>query len=260
MARRLNADHSDHSGSTTACGCGQTARYAGRRSKTFTSVLGPLTLERAYYHCDACRAGICPRDRALGLQQTSLSPGVLRMVGQAGSAFSFAAASELVGKLAGVWVKTKQVERNAEGLGRTVDDDERDVAEPVPAPAPTMYLGLDGTGVPVRPAEVEGRRGKQADGSAKTREVKLVTVWTAESARQTGPAAARPRVGQLQRRGRECGQPRHRPAAGRLRPTSPSRGATARLRHRGSSGRHRRRRRVDLELGRRAVSPRHRDR
>ena len=43
-----------------------------------------------------------------------------------------------------------------------------------------MYLRLDGTGVPVRPAEVDGRRGKQPDGSAKTREVKLVTVWTAE--------------------------------------------------------------------------------
>ena len=43
-----------------------------------------------------------------------------------------------------------------------------------------MYLGLDGTGVPVRPTEVAGRRGKQPDGSAKTREVKLATVWTAE--------------------------------------------------------------------------------
>ena len=43
-----------------------------------------------------------------------------------------------------------------------------------------MYLGLYGAGVPVRPAEVAGRRGKQPDGSAKTREVKLSTVWTAE--------------------------------------------------------------------------------
>ena len=52
-------------------------------------------------------------------------------------------------------------------------------------------------------------------------------------ARQGGPARARPRVGQLQRRGRERGQPRHRPVAVRLRPTCLSRGATARLRHRG---------------------------
>ena len=35
--------------------------------------------------------------------------------------------------------------------------------------------------MPVRKSEVQGRRGKQPDGSAKTREVKLVTVWTAEA-------------------------------------------------------------------------------
>ena len=186
MARRLNEDHSDHSGSTTACACGQTARYAGRRPKTFTSVLGPLTLERAYYYCDTCRAGICPRDRALGLHATSLSPGVLRMVGLAASDFSFAAASGLLWELAAVRVETKQVERAAEALGREVAADERDVAETVPSPAPTMYLGLNGTGVPVRPAEVEGRRGKQPDGSAKTREVKLATMWTAEGRDKAG--------------------------------------------------------------------------
>ena len=45
---------------------------------------------------------------------------------------------------------------------------------------PAMYLGMDGTGVPMRPQQVAGRVGQQADGSAKTREAKLVTVWTAE--------------------------------------------------------------------------------
>ena len=49
-----------------------------------------------------------------------------------------------------------------------------------------MYLGLDGTGVPVRKSEVEGRCGKQPDGSAKTRDVKLVTVWTAEGRDKQG--------------------------------------------------------------------------
>jgi hypothetical protein len=47
--------------------------------------------------------------------------------------------------------------------------------------APTLYLGRDGTGVPRRAQEVADRAGKQADGSAKTREAKLVTIWTAES-------------------------------------------------------------------------------
>ena len=130
--------------------------------------------------------GVCPRDRALGMHATSLSPGVLRMVGLAASDFSFAAASDLLWELAAVRVETKQVERCAEALGREVAADERAVAETVPSPAPTMYLGLDGSGVPVRPAEVEGRRGKQPDGSAKTREVKLATVWTAEGRDKAG--------------------------------------------------------------------------
>ena len=43
-----------------------------------------------------------------------------------------------------------------------------------------MYLGVDGTGVPMRKQEVEGRAGKQSDGQARTREVKLVVIWTAE--------------------------------------------------------------------------------
>ena len=67
MAQRFNADDSDHSGSTRACACGRTVRYAGRRLKTFITLLGPLTLERAYYHCDACRSGMCPRDQTLGI-------------------------------------------------------------------------------------------------------------------------------------------------------------------------------------------------
>ena len=181
MAQRCNADDSDHSGSTTACACGRRARYAGRRPKTFTTLLGPVTLHRAYYHCDACRKGVCPRDCALGLHGTSLSPAVTRRVGWTAAEVSFAKASQLLAALAGVEVETRQVERCAEALGREVADDERSVPEQTPpAPASTVYLGLDGTGVPVRPTEVEGRRGKQPDGSAKTREVKLVTVWTAE--------------------------------------------------------------------------------
>ena len=108
------------------------------------------------------------------------------MVGLAAADFSFAAASDLLCELAGVRVDPKQVERAAEALGREVAADERDGAETVPSPAPTMDLGLDGTGVPVRPTEVEGRRGKQPDGSAKTREVKLATVWTAEGCDKAG--------------------------------------------------------------------------
>ena len=186
---RLNADTSDQTGPSIACVCGQPARYVDRRAKRFQSVLGALVLERAYYYCAACQAGFCPRDRALGLSGSSLSPGVLRMVGLVGAMVSFEEGHELLRELANVRVPTKHVERAAEALGREIAHDERTVVEPPAAGepvAPTLYLGMDGTGVPVRKEEVGDRAGKQPDGSAKTREVKLCTVWSAEGRDEDG--------------------------------------------------------------------------
>lgn len=177
LAARLNADQTDLAGARLPCECGAQARYAGRRARTFTTALGEMTLQRAWYHCAACGAGCAPRDRALGLSGTSLSPAVLRMVGVSAARVSFAESSALLRELAGLTVAPKQVERQAEALGRDIAADEHAVVEPDAAPADTLYLGMDGTGVPVRKAETRGRRGKQPDGSAKTREAKLAVVW-----------------------------------------------------------------------------------
>ena len=181
LEQRLNADHSDEQ-EPPRCGCQQAARFAGRKAKTFQSVLGALTLERAYYHCPACQRGFCPRDRDWGLEGSSLTPGVVRMVAAVGAAVSFEEGRQLLEELSGVAVDAKQIERTAEAVGRQVAADERQQTVPLSAtaPAPTLYLGVDGTGVPMRAEEVAGRRGKQPEGTAKTREVKLCVVWSAE--------------------------------------------------------------------------------
>jgi hypothetical protein len=108
------------------------------------------------------------------------------MTGSAAALVSFEESSGLLHELAGVEVSAKQVERAAEALGAEVAVDEHQPVEKSGEVAPTMYLGMDGTGVPMRSQEVADRAGKQADGSAKTREAKLVTVWTAESRDQEG--------------------------------------------------------------------------
>ena len=64
LARALNADHGDDHSPRLPCECGHTARCAGRRAKTFLTVLGPLPLERAWYHCEHCHRGFSPRERA----------------------------------------------------------------------------------------------------------------------------------------------------------------------------------------------------
>lgn len=182
VEQRLNADTSDEVGSRVPCRCGGEAHFAGRRSKQFHSVLGPLRLERAYYHCPACGHGYCPRDRHLGIENTSLSPALTRMTGTVGAMVSFQEGSELLQELAGVAVDAKQVERTAEALGQEIAEDERHHSEPFDAlPLPkTLYLGIDGTGIPLRAEELTGVPGKTG-GGAKTREVKLCTVWSAES-------------------------------------------------------------------------------
>ncbi len=188
VEQRLNADTSDERGSRTSCVCGQEARLVGRRSKRVQSVPGPLQLERAYYHCSSCGRGFCPRDEQLGIENTSLSPALTRMVGTVGAMVSFQEGSELLTELAGVPVDAKQVERTAEALGKEIAEDERHCTEPsdaVPLPQ-TLYLGMDGTGIPLRAEELVGRTGKQPDGSAKTGEVKLCTIWSAESHDEEG--------------------------------------------------------------------------
>ena len=73
------------------------------------------------------------------------------------------------------------MERTAEALGRETGATERagKFACELPS-APTMYLGVDGTGVPICNANAAGRAAKQADGSAKTGEGKVVVIWTAQ--------------------------------------------------------------------------------
>ncbi len=180
VERRFNSDHSDKSEEGEFCGCGRMAEYVGRRKKQFTTVLGSMVLERAWYHCESCNEGFSPRDRELGLSNDSLSPGVLRMVGVSAAETSFGDASRLIKELGGLDVGTKQVERHAEALGRDIVFDEEQRVESGQCAVKTCYMGIDGTGVPMRKKETKGRKGKQSDGSSKSREAKLVVVWTAE--------------------------------------------------------------------------------
>lgn len=188
VQQRLNADHSDDSGPSLLGPCGHTTSLVDRRDKTFITVLGPMELKRAYYHCAECKSGFFPRDRSLGMAESGVSPGVLRMMGNTAALVSFEEGSVLIEQLAAVSVTAKMVERYAEALGAEIAEDEKQntaALDQSPLPS-TLYLGIDGTSVPIRSRELAGRKGKQSDGTAKTREVKLCTVWSAETQDEDG--------------------------------------------------------------------------
>ena len=104
------------------------------------------------------------------------------MVGTASARVCFSEAAALLNDLAGLRISANLVERAAEALGCEICAAERSgtvFATELPA-AFTLYLGIDGRSVPVRPSETAGRAGNQPDGTARTREAKLVPVWTVE--------------------------------------------------------------------------------
>lgn len=73
-----------HRGPRVDCGQGHGAAFVGYRPKHLDTVLGPVGLRRAWYHCRACGHGIVPRDTELGVAGSSLSPGLRAMVARVG--------------------------------------------------------------------------------------------------------------------------------------------------------------------------------
>lgn len=183
LAGHRKDDRTDYQGATLPCDCGEVARYKGRRRKTFLTALGPMELERAYYHCPACRRGSFPRDESLQLAHAALSPAGQRMCAASAAVASFVEASGLIRELAGLPLGTQSVERTAERLGREVAAQEvTDLpTAAVAAPAPAVYLGMDGIGLPMRKGATAGRPGTRADGTSRTHEIELVLMWTAET-------------------------------------------------------------------------------
>jgi hypothetical protein len=185
LQKLLNADDGGYRGSRTDCPNGHRAKFIEYRSKHLVTALSPVEVERAYYYCGRCRQGVIPKDEDLDIVDTSFSPGVRRMMGRVGSKEAFDEGRRDLEELAGVVVKTKAVERVSEAIGHDVErfnQAERRAAlsgklESIEA-MDTLYIAMDGTGVPVVPHETEGRKGKDENDRAKTREVKLGCVFT----------------------------------------------------------------------------------
>ncbi|MGH3285396.1 MAG: ISKra4 family transposase [Streptosporangiaceae bacterium] len=187
LGQLLSADPG-YRGPRIRCGHGHEAVFIAYRDKDIDTVLGPVTLTRAWYHCAACGHGLAPRDGELGVGGTSMSPGLTAMNDVAAAAGPFAKAARLLADLAGVQLTVKRVERAAEASGTAQAAAVRERSALItcrkliplpPSPLPDMLYGAaDGTGVTMTAAETAGRPGKGADGRARTREVKLGVFFT----------------------------------------------------------------------------------
>lgn len=184
LGKIVNAD-GGYKGPRIGCGNGHEADFIDYRVKELTTVLSVLRSKRAYYYCSSCGKGIIPKDQEMNVVRTSLSPGVRRMIGRVGGKEPFDEGRSDLETLAGIAVKTKQVERVSEAIGRHIEAVSIKEREAVMSgkllsieTAAKLYIAIDGTGVPVVSRETEGRLGKGDNGRAKSREAKLGCVFT----------------------------------------------------------------------------------
>lgn len=192
LEKMLDSDPG-YRGPQVRCRLGHDADFIDYRSKRVLTVLSQIQIRRAYYHCPRCHEGVIPKDSDLDILATSFSPGVRRLMGRVGGKEPFAEGRRDLKELAGIIVKTKQVERVSEAIGEQMDAIAgRQCAAAfsgkivVLKPVPKMYIAIDGTGVPMVRRETEGRQGKNPTGKAKTREAKLGCIFTQTSVDEEG--------------------------------------------------------------------------
>jgi hypothetical protein len=153
----------------------------GRERIVVSCLFGSFPLERDYYYHPGKQQGHYPADAALGLEGGH-TPALARLVGlEAADEASYQKAEEHLRETGGIVVSSRRIQRLVQPLGAAAQQwQQREALRPLPEskPVPICYVSADATGVPMRAEELEGRAGKQPDGSAKTRAAYLGCVFT----------------------------------------------------------------------------------
>ena len=153
----------------------------GRESLTVKGIFGSFPLERDYYYHEGKKEGHYPADAALGLEGSN-TPALARLACLEGAdEASYQKAEEHLKETGGIDFSARQIQRLVQTVGGGAQQwQAREALKPEPESkaVPVFYASADATGVPMRQEELQGRKGKQPDGSSKTRMAYLGCVFT----------------------------------------------------------------------------------
>jgi len=153
-------------------------QYKGRVTLQIDGMFGQSPLERDYYYHPGKKEGHYPADAALGLEGGH-TPALARLMCLEGADQASYQKAELhLAETGGIHVQAHQIQRLVQQVGAAAQKWQEREAQPGGTAVPIMYVSADGTGVPMRKEELAGRKGKQTDGSAKTRQAYLGCVFT----------------------------------------------------------------------------------
>lgn len=161
-------------------------QYKGRVSTRVDGMFGSFVLQRDYYYHEGKHQGHYPADVALGLE-CGHTPALTRLICLEGAdETSYQKAEQHLEETGGIHVSARQIQRMVQRVGAAAQQWQEREAHPGGSAVPIMYVSADGTGVPMRKAELVGRAGKQNDGSAKTRMAYLGCVFTQHRTDEVG--------------------------------------------------------------------------
>ena len=150
----------------------------GRVALQVQGLFGSFDLLRDYYYHEGKKQGHYPADAALGLE-VGYTPALSRLLCLEGAdETSFQKAQTHLLETGGIEVSARQVQGVVQRVGTAAQSWQMREAKPAGEPVPILYSSADGTGVPMRKEELEGRAGQQEDGNAKTRMAYLGCVFT----------------------------------------------------------------------------------
>jgi hypothetical protein len=150
----------------------------GRETLQAQGIFGRFSLTRDYYYHAGKGQGHYPADDALGLE-VSYTPALAKLIGLEGAdEQTYLKAQRHLEQTGGISVSARQIQRVVQRVGSAAQSWQEREAPPGPCDAPILYVSADGTGVPMMPEELKERKGKQADGTAKTRQVYPGCVFT----------------------------------------------------------------------------------
>jgi hypothetical protein len=180
---RLGQEALGYEGSSRACDnpdCGHDQKFVAHRPRTLGTLMGQVTIRRAYYHCAVCGCSCCPYDQRIGLGGGQMSVGLSKASAMVAVLDPFIPAATILYELTGQHVGDRTIHKVARKVGKVAAEREKQSA-----------IAMAAWSVPIQGVQVRPKRLYVAvDGVMVHRdqwnEAKCVTCYWEESDGKSG--------------------------------------------------------------------------
>jgi hypothetical protein len=122
-ALRLRWQAADEVRESPCCGsCGQALKALGAKPKRLRTLCGSLTMQRRVYYCEPCQQTEAPLDQRLGVVESGITPGLMRVICRSALELAYEQSQSLLHDTLGFSpCSAREVERIAKKHGARIE-------------------------------------------------------------------------------------------------------------------------------------------